>query len=92
MTFTQPNRQKKCWNCTFLQTTDLLHLCVSYMADMLKVYISLNFDSCDNAVVKIWLGLSTKNTWLELGIDQVLGLGLVSNSDLLSSPVQSLVF
>lgn len=44
------------------------------MADMLKVYISLNFDCCDNAVVKIWLGLSTKTTWLELGIDHVLGL------------------
>ena len=24
---------------------------------------------CDNAVVKVWLGLGTKPTWLELGKD-----------------------
>ena len=28
---------------------------------------------CDNAVVKVWLGLGTKTTWLGLGKDHGLG-------------------
>ena len=38
------------------------------------VYLLNNYVlRCDNAVVKVWLGLGTKTTWLGLGKDRGLG-------------------
>lgn len=48
-----------CWYCTFLQIRDYVE--------------TFHFNFCrDNAALQVRLGLSTKNTWLMLGIDHVL--------------------
>lgn len=47
----QPNGQKRCWHCMFLET-DMLKPCFNYSV------------LCCHAVVKIWLGLGIQCTWL----------------------------
>lgn len=56
----QPSRQNKCWQCTFLQTLRLFTLHWHFL--MFNFFILY----CDNIVLEVCLGLSTKPTWLKV--------------------------
>lgn len=64
----QPSHQNKFWRCTFLQTTIMLNLYVSYVAEILKPFISMHFSFMFWQQWYTWLpvSLGTKTTWLGL--------------------------
>ena len=50
--------QKKCWQCIFLETTDMFKLYISVNCNCIVIQVQ-----CDNSVLMVWLGLGTKKTF-----------------------------
>ena len=61
----QPDHQNKCWQCTSVQTTDMLKSDI--MLQMLWGFFSFRLSCvsrCDSTMLKVWLALGTQNTRL----------------------------
>lgn len=72
------NNRKKFVHALQIDTKEHFLICrTSFARDFKKSCKSLlknkSILRCDNTVVKIWLGLGLKTTWLGLGKDQGLG-------------------
>ena len=58
------SRQNKCWQVSFYKTTGKLKFVLSKCCYFTFLEVQFLFSSCHYGLLMIWLGLSTRNTWL----------------------------